>query len=40
VCGLNHAFLSGLVDGLGASTFAAVLAPSPGACCVELRESR
>lgn len=39
VCGLNHAFLSGLVDGLGESTLAAVLAPSPGTCCVELRTS-
>ena len=37
VCGLNHAFVSGLVDGLGATDSAPVLAPRPGRCCVELR---
>lgn len=37
VCGLNHAFLSGLVDGLGVTDSAPVLAPRPGRCCVELR---
>jgi len=37
VCGLNHAFVSGLVDGLGATDSAPVLAPQPGRCCVELR---
>ncbi|MFC7275292.1 helix-turn-helix transcriptional regulator [Paractinoplanes rhizophilus] len=37
VCGLNHAFLSGLVDGLGATGATPVLAPHPGRCCVELR---
>ena len=37
VCGINHAYLTGLVDGLGADSVEAVLAPSPGACCVELR---
>jgi len=37
VCGLNQAFLAGLVDGLGATDSAPVLAPSPGRCCVELR---
>jgi len=37
VCGLNHAFVSGLVDGLGATDAAPVLAPRPGRCCVELR---
>jgi predicted ArsR family transcriptional regulator len=37
VCGLNHAFLSGLVDGLGVSDSTPVLAPHPGRCCVELR---
>jgi predicted ArsR family transcriptional regulator len=36
VCGLNHAFLSGLVDGLAVDADAR-LAPNPGACCVELR---
>lgn len=37
VCGLNHAFLTGLVDGLGARDAEAVLAPQPGRCCVEIR---
>jgi predicted ArsR family transcriptional regulator len=36
VCGLNHAFLAGLLDGLNAP-IAAVLEPRPGVCCVELR---
>jgi predicted ArsR family transcriptional regulator len=36
VCGLNHAFLSGLLDGLGATEHQALLAPHPGRCCVEL----
>ncbi|XRQ05210.1 helix-turn-helix transcriptional regulator [Actinomadura welshii] len=35
VCGVNHAFLSGMVDGLGASSIEARLAPRPGHCCVE-----
>ncbi|TDD66006.1 transcriptional regulator, partial [Actinomadura darangshiensis] len=35
VCGVNHAFLSGMVDGLGASSVEATLAPRPGYCCVE-----
>ena len=36
VCGLNRAFLTGLVDGLGTDGVQARLAPRPGACCVEL----
>ncbi|MFE3104948.1 helix-turn-helix transcriptional regulator [Nocardia tengchongensis] len=40
VCGLNHAYLSGVVDGLGADTVEAILAPRPGDCCVELRDRR
>ncbi|MFA1541132.1 helix-turn-helix transcriptional regulator [Actinomadura monticuli] len=35
VCGVNHAFLSGMVDGLGASSVQAALAPRSGYCCVE-----
>ncbi|MEU8345440.1 Predicted transcriptional regulator, ArsR family [Actinomadura meyerae] len=35
VCGVNHAFLSGVVDGLGASGVEARLAPEEGYCCVE-----
>jgi predicted ArsR family transcriptional regulator len=36
VCGLNHAFLTGLVEGLGLVGVHAWLAPRPGACCVQL----
>lgn len=36
VCGLNHTFVVGLLDGLGASDIRARLAPRPAACCVEL----
>jgi predicted ArsR family transcriptional regulator len=36
VCGINHAFLTGFLDALQASTITAVLAPRGGACCVEL----
>ncbi len=36
VCGINHALLSGLLDGLNAETVHATLVPRPGACCVEL----
>jgi predicted ArsR family transcriptional regulator len=35
VCGLNHAFLSGLVDGLDLTGVQTRLAPRPGRCCVE-----
>lgn len=37
VCGLNHAFIGGLVAGLGVADVQARLAPRPGFCCVELR---
>ncbi|WP_219466352.1 helix-turn-helix transcriptional regulator [Nonomuraea rhizosphaerae] len=36
VCAINQAFVSGLLDGLGAATLDANLVPRPGACCVEL----
>ncbi|HEU4424266.1 MAG TPA: helix-turn-helix domain-containing protein [Pilimelia sp.] len=36
VCGLNHAFLTGLIDGLGITNLRARLVPRPDACCVEL----
>lgn len=36
VCGLNHAFLTGLLDGLEATRLRPELVPRPGACCVEL----
>ncbi len=37
VCGINHAFLAGLLDGLGADALDAQLRPQPGHCCVRLR---
>ena len=37
VCGINQAFLAGFLAGLQASTVEAVLAPSPGECCVRLQ---
>ncbi|MFG1951933.1 helix-turn-helix transcriptional regulator [Micromonospora sp. NPDC048830] len=40
VCGLNHAFLTGLLHGLGATDRRALLAPRPGRCCVELPSGR
>jgi predicted ArsR family transcriptional regulator len=36
VCGLNHAFLAGVVAGLDVSGIHPRLAPRAGACCVEL----
>src|SRR5690349_24308385 len=36
ICGLNHEFMRGLVEGIGAGGVEARLAPQPGACCVEL----
>lgn len=39
VCGMNHAFLTGYLQGLRAPAVQAVLAPRPGECCVELRHA-
>lgn len=36
ICGLNHAFVNGLVAGLHAAGVRTRLVPRPGACCVEL----
>lgn len=36
VCGINHAYLSGLLAGLGAETVEAILDPQPACCCVRL----
>ncbi|WP_406080916.1 helix-turn-helix transcriptional regulator [Micromonospora sp. NBC_00858] len=36
VCGLNHAFLAGMIDGAGRTDLLPRLAPRPGACCVRL----
>ncbi|MEV0233753.1 transcriptional regulator [Nonomuraea sp. NPDC050786] len=36
VCGMNHGFLAGYLDGLQATGVEAVLDPRPGECCVRL----
>ena len=36
-CGMNVAWASGIVDGLGAQRLEAVLDPQPDACCVVFR---
>ncbi|WP_336048105.1 helix-turn-helix transcriptional regulator [Streptomyces sp. CA2R101] len=36
VCGMNHAFIAGYLQGLEVRGVEAVLAPRPGECCVEL----
>jgi predicted ArsR family transcriptional regulator len=40
VCGINQAFLAGMLTGLEAPGVEAVLAPGAGDCCVELRAIR
>ncbi|WP_239028902.1 helix-turn-helix transcriptional regulator [Pseudonocardia acidicola] len=40
VCGINHAFLTGMLTGLDSRTVEAVLDPHSGECCVELRAAR
>ncbi|BBY17846.1 helix-turn-helix transcriptional regulator [Mycolicibacterium litorale] len=40
VCQLNHAFLTGALDALGSDAVEAVLSPTAGECCVELRPTR
>jgi predicted ArsR family transcriptional regulator len=37
VCGINHAFLAGFLEGLSTTSAVAVLEPQAGGCCVELR---
>jgi len=36
ICGINHAFVAGLLRGLAMPELTARLAPAPGSCCVEL----
>jgi predicted ArsR family transcriptional regulator len=36
VCAVNHAYLSGFLDGLGVTSAEAVHDPRPGICCVRL----
>lgn len=40
VCGLNLAFVDGLLDGTGEKGKRAELAPRPGHCCVEIKQDR
>jgi predicted ArsR family transcriptional regulator len=37
VCGLNEAFVGGVLDGLGCAGLVASLDPAPGLCCVRVR---
>ena len=37
VCGMNQAFIEGIVRGLGNETVEVALEPAPGHCCVRLR---
>lgn len=39
VCGLNHAFVSGVLDGAGEKTKIALLDPGEGRCCVTIEEA-
>ena len=39
VCGINHAFVEGVLTGLGAGSIEASLEPTEGACCVRVRAS-
>lgn len=36
VCGINHAFLTGYIEGLGTDAITAHLVPTAGECCVRL----
>jgi predicted ArsR family transcriptional regulator len=40
VCGINQAFIDGLIRGLGNDSVEASLEPTPGQCCVKLRAAR
>jgi predicted ArsR family transcriptional regulator len=37
VCGLNQAYIAGVLDGLGCGDLEACLDPEPGLCCVKTR---
>ncbi len=39
VCGINHAFVEGVLSGLGAGSVEASLEPTEGECCVRVRAS-
>lgn len=38
VCGMNLAYIGGVLEGAGVSDMEAVLEPTPGQCCVRLRK--
>jgi predicted ArsR family transcriptional regulator len=40
VCGLNQAFIEGVLSGLGANELSAVLDPRPGECCVRVTTTK
>lgn len=40
VCGIHHAYVAGLVEGLEASALEVRLAPGTDGCCVEVRTTR
>jgi predicted ArsR family transcriptional regulator len=40
VCGMNRAYLGGVLDGIGATGLDARLDPAPGRCCVRLEPRR
>jgi predicted ArsR family transcriptional regulator len=39
VCGLNQAFISGLLAGLGSDELDAALDPQPGQCCIRIQST-
>ncbi|MFN2490456.1 MAG: hypothetical protein ABR529_12105 [Actinomycetota bacterium] len=36
VCGINHAFVDGLLRGIDGTGVEAVLEPTPGECCIKI----
>jgi predicted ArsR family transcriptional regulator len=40
VCGINHAYLCGVLAGMRLTSLEAELAPEPGQCCVEIARAR
>ncbi len=40
VCGMNEAFVAGVVEGLGCAGVESCLDPEPGLCCVKARAAR
>lgn len=38
ICGMNHAYVSGIAEGLGCAHLRADLDPAEGRCCVVVRQ--